>query len=132
MGDGDECKMMQQHHFHLFADYHQFYVQDDDPSFGDLSKAWTEEAVARLMAVAPHVVSVGTARNTDVLVTVEITTCARSWTSKRGIRSISLPWRLIREGSSSPVAPTIFPMRRGSTSRRGPTRFSYATPVCAR
>lgn len=64
--------MMQQHHFQVFADYHQFYVQDDDPSFGDLSKAWSEEAVARLLAVAPHVVGVGTVRNTHVPVTVEI------------------------------------------------------------
>jgi hypothetical protein len=45
--------------YEIFADYHQFYLQDDDQSFGDLSQAWTEEATDRLLAVAPHVISVG-------------------------------------------------------------------------
>lgn len=59
-------------HYELFADYHQFYLQDDDQSFGDLSAAWTEEATERLLAVAPHVIGVGTARNTTVPVSVSI------------------------------------------------------------
>lgn len=63
---------MQRHQFQLFADYYQFYIQDDDASFGDLADAWNEEAVARLLAVAPHVIGVGTVRNTTVPVTVEI------------------------------------------------------------
>ncbi len=58
----------------IFADYHQFYIQDDDDGFGDLSDAWTEEAVGNLLAVSDHVVGIGTARNSDVLVTLE--TCA--------------------------------------------------------
>ena len=36
--------MSRNFHYEIFADYHQFYLQDDDESFGDLSKAWTEEA----------------------------------------------------------------------------------------
>jgi hypothetical protein len=55
----------------LFADYFQFYVQDE-PANGDLSGAWSNEAVARLLAVAPGVVGVGTVRNMDVPVTIEI------------------------------------------------------------
>lgn len=50
----------------LFADYYQFYLQDDDPRFGDLSHAWTPEAVDRLIAVGDHVVGIGTVRNMNV------------------------------------------------------------------
>lgn len=57
-------------HYEIFADYHQFYLQDDDQSFGDLSAAWTEEVTERLLAVAPHVIGVGTARNMTVPVSV--------------------------------------------------------------
>ena len=45
----------------LFADYFQFYVQDDGAE-GDLSEAWTEEAVDRLLAVAPGTLGIGTAQ----------------------------------------------------------------------
>ncbi|WP_329742127.1 hypothetical protein [Dyella sp. A6] len=62
---------MQRNDLELFADYNQFYVQDELAS-GDLSSAWSGEAVSRLLAVAPGVVGVGTASNTDVPVTVEI------------------------------------------------------------
>jgi len=55
----------------IFADYHQFYIQDDDDRFGDLSEAWTDEAVNRLLAVSDHVVGVGTVRNSDVAVVLE-------------------------------------------------------------
>jgi hypothetical protein len=55
----------------LFADYYQFYLQDE-PVDGDLSDAWSSEAGARLLAVAPGVVGVGTVRNMDVPVTIEI------------------------------------------------------------
>jgi hypothetical protein len=62
---------MQRFSFELFADYFQFYLQDESAE-GNLSEAWTPEAVARLLAVAPGVVGVGTVRNTDVPVTVEV------------------------------------------------------------
>ncbi len=57
--------------FTLFADYFQFYLQDES-AYGDLSDAWSEEAVARLLAVAPGVVGIGTARNMDVPVSIEV------------------------------------------------------------
>ena len=57
--------------YELFADYHQFYLQDEDAD-GDLSDAWTDEAVANLMAVVEGAVGVGTVRNMDVPVDLEV------------------------------------------------------------
>ena len=62
---------MQRRDLVLFADYHQFYLQDES-SAGDLSDAWTEEAVERMLAVAPGVVGIGTASNGNVAVSVEV------------------------------------------------------------
>jgi hypothetical protein len=55
----------------LFADYHQFYIQDEKVD-GNLSDAWTDEAVERLLAVAPGTVGIGTVRNVDVPVTIAV------------------------------------------------------------
>ena len=62
---------MSKHTFKLFADYFQFYLQDESAA-GDLSESWTNEAVARLLAVAPGTIGVGTVRNMFVPVTLEI------------------------------------------------------------
>jgi hypothetical protein len=59
------------HSYTLFADYFQFYLQDE-ASEGDLAEAWTDEAVADFLALAPGVVGVGTVRNMDVPVTLEV------------------------------------------------------------
>lgn len=56
----------------IFADYHQFYIQDDDDRYGDLSEAWTDEATKKLLAVSDRVVGIGTLRNSDVAVVLEI------------------------------------------------------------
>jgi hypothetical protein len=55
----------------MFADYFQFYIQDEAAT-GDLSQAWNEEATDRLLATAPGTIGIGTARNMDVPVTVDI------------------------------------------------------------
>jgi hypothetical protein len=55
----------------LFADYHQFYIQDENAD-GNLSDAWTHEAVERLLAIAPGTVGIGTVRNVDVPVTIAV------------------------------------------------------------
>jgi hypothetical protein len=55
----------------LFADYFQFYIQDEKVE-GDLSDEWTEEATQRLLAVTEGTVGIGTARNMDVPVTIKI------------------------------------------------------------
>jgi hypothetical protein len=62
---------MQRRDLELFADYNQFYLQDE-PASGDLSEAWTDEAVERLLALAPGTVGVGTASNGVVPVAVEV------------------------------------------------------------
>ena len=53
----------------LSADYHQFYLQDEEAS-GDLSDSWSKEAVERLLAIAPGTVGVGTVREDDVPVEI--------------------------------------------------------------
>jgi hypothetical protein len=55
----------------IFADYYQFYLQDE-PAEGNLGDSWDGEAVARLLAVASGTVGVGTAKNVDVQVAVEV------------------------------------------------------------
>jgi hypothetical protein len=55
----------------LFADYFQFYIQDEAAT-SDLSRKWNNEAIARMLAIAPGKIGIGTARNMDVPVTLEI------------------------------------------------------------
>ncbi|MEN5081093.1 hypothetical protein ABE438_01280 [Bosea sp. TWI1241] len=55
----------------LFADYFQFYLQDESAN-EDFGQLWTEEAVGRLLAVAESSVGIGTARNRDVPVAVSV------------------------------------------------------------
>jgi len=62
---------MRRYELTLFADYHQFYIQDEKAD-GDLSDAWTDAAVERLLAVAPGTVGIGTVRNVDVPVTISV------------------------------------------------------------
>lgn len=62
---------MRRFEFDLFADYFQFYLQDEAAD-GNLGESWTMEAVERLLALAPGTVGVGTVRNTNVPVAVEV------------------------------------------------------------
>jgi hypothetical protein len=55
----------------LFADYFQFYIQDEKVD-GNLSDSWTQEAVDRLLALAPGTIGIGTVRNMDVPVTIKL------------------------------------------------------------
>src|SRR6516162_9287098 len=59
------------HRLDLFADYFQFYLQDE-PVEGNLGNSWTKEAVQRLLAIAPGTIGVGTVRNMTVPVTIEV------------------------------------------------------------
>jgi hypothetical protein len=54
----------------LFADYFQFYIQDEKVE-GDLSDSWTTEAVELLLATTDGTIGVGTVRNMDVPVTIK-------------------------------------------------------------
>jgi len=63
--------MVRTFEYKLFADYFQFYLQDETV-VGDLSDCWTQEAVDRLLAVAPGTIGVGTVRNMTVPLVVEV------------------------------------------------------------
>lgn len=63
---------MQTFELNLFADYFQFYIQDDDIDVGDLSNAWTEDAVTNLLAETERAIGIGTVRNMDVPVYIQI------------------------------------------------------------
>ncbi|MES2379787.1 MAG: hypothetical protein V4538_02015 [Bacteroidota bacterium] len=54
----------------LFADYFQFYIQDEKVD-GDLGDKWTTEAVEQLLATADGTIGVGTVRNMYVPVTIK-------------------------------------------------------------
>lgn len=56
--------------YKLFADYFQFYIQDEVVD-GNLSNSWTEEAFARMLALAPGAIGIRTVRNSYVPVSVE-------------------------------------------------------------
>lgn len=62
---------MRKFEYTLFADYFQFYLRDEDAD-GDLSNSWTPEAMDRILAVASGTIGVGTVRNMNVPVIVEI------------------------------------------------------------
>jgi hypothetical protein len=55
----------------LFADYFQFYIQDEIVS-GDLSEQWTDKTVEQLLALTDGTIGIGTARNMNVPVTIKI------------------------------------------------------------
>lgn len=59
------------HELTLLADYHQFYLQDEAAA-GELAAAWTPEATARLLALCEGTIGVGTVRNMEVPVVVEV------------------------------------------------------------
>lgn len=62
---------MKSHSFELFADYFQFYIQDEYVSGID-GDSWGPEASDRMLALAPGAIAVSTIRNVTVPVTVEI------------------------------------------------------------
>jgi hypothetical protein len=55
----------------LFADYFQFYIQDEKVD-GTLSDDWNQETVDRLLALGPGTIIIGTARNMTVPVTIRL------------------------------------------------------------
>jgi len=57
--------------YSLFADYFQFYLQDELAEGID-GDSWDEIAFARLLATAPGTIGIGTVRNMTVPVVVEI------------------------------------------------------------
>jgi hypothetical protein len=57
----------------LFADYFQFYLQDDSTEIPTLLEdLWTKQTLADMCALEPGFVAVSTVRNMSVPVTIEI------------------------------------------------------------
>lgn len=56
--------------YEIFADYHQFYIQDENAP-GDLT-TWDEATTERMFILAEGMVGIGTARNMTVPVTVAL------------------------------------------------------------
>jgi hypothetical protein len=64
-------KPIQDFSLNLFADYSQFYIQDENVD-GDLSDKWTDFTTEINLALADGTIGIGTARNTTVPVTLKI------------------------------------------------------------
>ena len=64
------------------ADYYQFHLHDAEAE-STLAEAWTPEALARNVAVAPFIVGVGTKRNTSVWLDIEQHDIKPSWQVNR-------------------------------------------------
>ena len=62
---------MSKHELELFADYFQFYIQDET-SDGIDGESWPEADSDRMLAVKKRAIGVGTVRNMDVPVTIEV------------------------------------------------------------
>lgn len=56
--------------FEIYADYHQFYLEDET-SPHDTGSVWTKETHEQMLAVSEKLVAVGTARYENVPVSVE-------------------------------------------------------------
>lgn len=56
----------------IYADYSQFYLQDESIINEDCSSAWTQEAVDTMLAISEGSIIVGTMRNMTVPVTIRI------------------------------------------------------------
>jgi len=62
------------YHYQLFANYFQVMLEDDgDKSVGlAMEDAWTQKTVNDRLAIVPHGISISTARNMTVPVTVDV------------------------------------------------------------
>lgn len=69
MGDIKVKYMIEEHSLELFADYFQFYLEDEGTQ-PDTSNIWSEEHINLLLAVYPGMIAVGTARNMTVPVRI--------------------------------------------------------------
>lgn len=58
---------MKEYKLTIFADYYQFYIQDEVAD-GNLSDSWNKEAEERLLAITEGTIGIGTFSNEDVLV----------------------------------------------------------------
>lgn len=59
------------HKFELFADYFQVYIMDEAAN-DDTSEIWTDEALNLKLGIAKNTLAIGTFRNVDIDLEVEI------------------------------------------------------------
>ncbi|MDR6873426.1 hypothetical protein J2Y55_004450 [Bosea sp. BE125] len=95
----------------IFADYFQFYIQDETAN-DDFGSLWTDEAVERLFAASVQSVGVGTVRNMTVPVVVSLH--AQEPPADFG------EWDMVNEGS--------FTVRSGSVAIAGCTDYLPDAP----
>lgn len=63
--------MKQLYDLEIFADYFQFYVQDMETP-DDFSEGWTDATVEAMLVAKPTALAIGTARNMNVPVRLEV------------------------------------------------------------
>jgi len=66
-----EAKLLGSYILNLFADYYQLYLQDEE-EVGDQPDDWGDQLVTNMIAVAPGIIGIGTARNMTVPVQVDL------------------------------------------------------------
>lgn len=65
--------LKEKYEFEVFADYRQFYIQDEEADIdAAYSVNWTKQSTEDLLLVSPKTITVGTVRDMDVPVTIEI------------------------------------------------------------
>ncbi len=113
----------------LFADYHQFYLEDDAGK-PDIPADWTDEAVRHRILCADGVVSVSTARNMTVPVRVELHDEPPQVPGKP--TTSSWPTCALPAGWSSQVARITCRMRPASPSPKATCGPWWCSPGSAR
>ena len=63
--------LISKHEFQIFADYHQFYLEDENAPHNVID-VWDDEAHKRMLGIEEGLAAVATARNMIVPVAVEI------------------------------------------------------------
>ena len=63
---------MQRYEFDLFADYHQFYLQDEEADPDISAESWSEQALENGAVLMLGKIFVQTARDMDVPVVIEV------------------------------------------------------------
>jgi hypothetical protein len=66
-----EAKLFDSYTLNLFADYYQLNLQDEEV-VGDQPDDWGDQLVTNMIAVAPGIIGIGTARNVTVPVQVDL------------------------------------------------------------
>lgn len=64
--------LISRHEFQIFADYHQFYLEDENSLHSSDEDIWNDKTVEQMLGVKEDLIAVRTARSLAVPVTIEI------------------------------------------------------------